>query len=128
MRYTGLELRFLFLAGELANHASAIRQRVEHGIAPAGRQERRDFLVDVFVGLSKKSRVLARRGRGKFTDGDQELGVAGSVSFLEAEGLKQCKLLIRAFLRKFPVVHKTPPVRGHWRPFSVSGAGKCRQS
>ena len=82
------KLRVLFLARELANHASAIRQRIEYGIAPTGREDWGHFLVYMFVGLSEKSRVLTRWRRGKFTHGNQKLGITGSVAFFESKSLK----------------------------------------
>jgi len=55
-------LGFRTFIREITNHLGASTECVQKGIAPARREKRRGFLIDEFVCLGKKSRVLAGGG------------------------------------------------------------------
>lgn len=74
---------FFFFAGKFADGAGATGKGFQDGIAPAGCQERGDFLVDGLIGLGEEFEVLARRGCGELFYGDGEIDLYAADALFE---------------------------------------------
>src|SRR6266568_5508803 len=98
--------RFLTLVRELPNDPGAIGERVEQGIAPAGREKRRRPLIDVLIGLREKTRELPSRWRDEFLHCDDKANFAAVLILIDRKMMEQCQLFGNILLSKSPIAHK----------------------
>lgn len=91
---------------EITNHLGASTECVQKGIAPARREKRRGFLIDEFVCLGKKSRVLAGGRRGEFLYSDDKAEITAVLALLHRVRMKQSELFAYILLGEFPIAHR----------------------
>ena len=87
-RAFGCGRRFIFI-GKLTNYANTGAERIEKGVSPSGRHDRRRLLIYEFVRLSEKTRELAFRRSGEFSYRHEEFDVAILLIFLNREMMQQ---------------------------------------
>lgn len=97
---------FLTLVRKLPNGSSAIGERVEQRIAPAGREKRRRPLIDVLIGLREKTRELPSRWRDEFLHGDDKANLTAVLILLDRKMMEECQLFGNILLSKSPIAHK----------------------
>src|SRR5260370_23032403 len=77
--------RLLAFVGELTNHASAGRERIENRVSPSRGKNRSNLLIDVLVCLREEARKLTLRRCSEFFHGDDKADLAASLLLFERE-------------------------------------------
>src|ERR1700731_3715883 len=113
----------LSFIGKLADHAHAIRQSLQQGIAPTRRKYGGRFLIHFFIRLREKFRMLAGRRRDVFFHGDVKFDIAPFLMLLHGV-IRNLRQFIRTIqLRVLPVRHCRSP-RALLRP---ADANQCER-